>query len=163
MLTIDAPPVASARRRFHKAATVAISSAAALLGMAGANAESLAGLPPAYIGTAEHDPLRDDGGKYAELLTAAGAPLDPLSNFLETKQGYCTQYATAMVMSARSLGIPARVAIGFLPGTKRGNEYEVRAADAHAWPELYFPGLGWTRFELGLDGESRSVSIFVIP
>ncbi|TCJ91386.1 transglutaminase superfamily protein [Dermacoccus sp. SAI-028] len=83
----------------------------------------------------------------APTRTVDGAQLDPLSNFLETKQGYCTQYATAMVMSARSLGIPARVAIGFLPGTKRGNEYEVRAADAHAWPELYFPGMGWTRFE----------------
>jgi len=43
--------------------------------LAPANAESLAGLPPAYIGTAEHDPLRDDGAKYAELLTAAGIPV----------------------------------------------------------------------------------------
>jgi len=40
--------------------------------LAPANAKSLAGLPPAYIGTAEHDPLRDDGGKYAELLAAGG-------------------------------------------------------------------------------------------
>lgn len=40
--------------------------------VAPANAESLGGLPPAFIGTAEHDPLRDDGGKYAELLTEAG-------------------------------------------------------------------------------------------
>jgi acetyl esterase/lipase len=40
--------------------------------LAPANADSLAGLPPAYIGTAGHDPLRDDGAKYAELLTAAG-------------------------------------------------------------------------------------------
>ena len=42
--------------------------------LAPANAATLAGLPPAYIGTAEHDPLRDDGGKYAELLGAAGVP-----------------------------------------------------------------------------------------
>jgi acetyl esterase/lipase len=47
--------------------------------LAPANADSLAGLPPAYIGTAEHDPLRDDGGKYAELLTAAGVSV-ALSN-----------------------------------------------------------------------------------
>lgn len=43
--------------------------------VAPANAESLSGLPPAFIGTAEHDPLRDDGGRYAELLTAAGVPV----------------------------------------------------------------------------------------
>jgi acetyl esterase len=43
--------------------------------LAPANAASLTGLPPAYIGTAEHDPLRDDGGRYAELLGAAGVPV----------------------------------------------------------------------------------------
>lgn len=43
--------------------------------VAPANAASLAGLAPAFIGTAEHDPLRDDGGKYAELLSAAGVPV----------------------------------------------------------------------------------------
>ena len=44
--------------------------------LAPANAEDLSGLPPAYIGTAEHDPLRDDGARYAELLNAAGVPAD---------------------------------------------------------------------------------------
>lgn len=83
----------------------------------------------------------------APTRTVNGAPLDPLSNFLDTRQGYCTQFATAMVMGARSLGIPARLAVGFLPGTEHSKTYEVRAADAHAWVELYFPGLGWTRFD----------------
>lgn len=83
----------------------------------------------------------------APTSTVAGAPLDPLSHFLDTRQGYCTQFATTMVMSARTLGIPARLAVGFLPGTERASTFEVRAADAHAWVELYFPGLGWTRFD----------------
>ncbi len=47
--------------------------------LAPANADDLSGLPPAYIGTAEHDPLRDDGARYAELLNAAGVPAE-LSN-----------------------------------------------------------------------------------
>lgn len=78
---------------------------------------------------------------------ANGQPLDAISNFLATRRGYCTQFSTAMVMMARSVNIPARVAVGFLPGTAVADNYEVRAADAHAWPELWFPGLGWTRFE----------------
>jgi len=44
--------------------------------LAPANAADPSGLPPAYIGTAEHDPLRDDGARYAELLTAAGVPAE---------------------------------------------------------------------------------------
>lgn len=73
---------------------------------------------------------------------------DPLSNFLITRTGYCVQFATAFVMAARLRDIPARMAIGFLPGTRDIDEtYTVRAADAHAWPELWFPEIGWTRFE----------------
>jgi hypothetical protein len=50
-------------------------------------------------------------------------------------------------MMARAQGIPARMAIGFLPGQLSGEQYVVRASDAHAWPELYFQGYGWLRFE----------------
>ena len=79
---------------------------------------------------------------------ADGRPVsDPVVAFLATKQGYCVQFATAMVMMARAAGIPARMAIGFLPGTFEQGQWTVRAADAHAWPELYFPGAGWLRFE----------------
>ena len=55
--------------------------------VAPANAASLTGLAPAFIGTAEHDPLRDDGGKYAELLSAAGVPVE-LSNEPTMVHGY---------------------------------------------------------------------------
>jgi len=73
--------------------------------------------------------------------------LDPMSNFLVSRTGYCVQFASAFIMAARLKGIPARMAIGFLPGTLSNESYTVRAADAHAWPELWFPDLGWTRFE----------------
>jgi hypothetical protein len=53
-----------------------------------------------------------------------------------------------MAAMARSLGIPARVAVGFTPGTQQGDgSWLVTTKDAHAWPELYFAGLGWLRFE----------------
>lgn len=74
-------------------------------------------------------------------------PEEPLARFLETKQGYCVQFASAMIMLSRAAGIPARMAVGFLPGTADGDERVVRVSDAHAWPELWFPQLGWVRFE----------------
>ena len=100
------------------------------------------------------DYFRDTGGfNYSLTLDAtrkdpSGRPLDPISNFLVTRQGYCMQFATAMVMAARSIGVPARLGVGFLPGTVvASGSYQVKQSDAHAWPELYFPGMGWTRFE----------------
>ncbi|HMO11840.1 MAG TPA: transglutaminaseTgpA domain-containing protein, partial [Actinotalea sp.] len=73
---------------------------------------------------------------------------DPLWDFLESRSGYCVQFATAMTIMARELGIPARVGVGFLPGS-RGQDGQVTvAADrAHAWPELWFADAGWVRFE----------------
>lgn len=92
------------------------------------------------------------GGDYVYSLDLADRVPDvadePISQFLVSKQGYCVQFATAMVMMARSEGIPARMAVGFLPGElMEGSERKVVAADAHTWPELWLEGLGWTRFE----------------
>lgn len=83
---------------------------------------------------------------------------DPISLFLRSKVGYCVQFATAMVMMARESGIPARLAIGFLPGTADRGTYTVRASDAHAWPELYFDGIGWLRFEPTPSGTQGTVA-----
>jgi transglutaminase-like putative cysteine protease len=53
-----------------------------------------------------------------------------------------------MTMMARTLGIPARVGVGFLPGDNNGDgTYVVTGRKSHAWPELYFAGQGWVRFE----------------
>ena len=72
---------------------------------------------------------------------------DSVSVFLDDQSGYCVQFATGMVMLARSLNIPARLAIGFLPGTPNSDGGVVHGGDAHAWPELYFSQTGWVRFE----------------
>ncbi len=73
---------------------------------------------------------------------------DILLQFLDVKRGYCVHFASAMAAMARALGIPARVAVGFLPGRQgREGAWTVTPRDAHAWPELYFAGSGWVRFE----------------
>lgn len=71
-----------------------------------------------------------------------------LESFLVNKVGYCEQFAAAMAYLSRLAGIPARVVVGFTPGTLRNDgRYVVTNRDAHAWPELYFPSTGWVRFE----------------
>jgi len=73
---------------------------------------------------------------------------DAVSQFLDTKTGYCVHFATTMVMMARSLGIPSRMGLGYLGGQLSDDGvWEVLGGDAHTWPELYFPGEGWVRFE----------------
>jgi len=73
---------------------------------------------------------------------------DAVWDFLEDRRGYCVQFATAMAMMARTLDIPSRVGVGFLPGQRTDDgTYVVTGRLAHAWPELYFDGLGWVRFE----------------
>ncbi len=64
------------------------------------------------------------------------------------RTGYCEYYATAMALMARSVGLPARVAVGFAPGERlEEGTYLYRESNAHAWVEIYFPGYGWQIFE----------------
>jgi transglutaminase-like putative cysteine protease len=64
------------------------------------------------------------------------------------KRGYCQQFAWAFAVLARLVGIPSRIVVGYTAGTSTsGTSWQVTTADAHAWPELYFPGEGWLRFE----------------
>ena len=77
-----------------------------------------------------------------------GSGYRALENFLlRDRRGYCEQFAAAMAMMARVVGIPSRVSVGFLPGERDGDTYRVSIRDMHAWPELYFSGYGWVRFE----------------
>lgn len=81
------------------------------------------------------------------LKVPQGNSDDAIANFLEVRQGFCEQFAATMALFARMEGIPARVAVGFTYGERSGNAYVVTTKDAHAWPELYFPGAGWLPFE----------------
>ena len=75
---------------------------------------------------------------------------DPLEWILfDLKQGFCNYYASAEVLMLRSVGIPARMAVGFAEGVfdRETNTYTVRGLDSHAWPEVYFPSIGWIEFE----------------
>lgn len=67
----------------------------------------------------------------------------------DLQEGYCDYYATSMVVLARAAGLPARMAVGYVAGSydPMNARYIVTEADAHAWPEIYFPEYGWVRFE----------------
>lgn len=90
--------------------------------------------------------------KYSVRKAPEGGIGDTLETFLSPKDGgrvgYCEQFAAAMAIMARTVGIPARLAVGFLRPTLIGpGVWEYRSHDLHAWPELYFEGAGWVRFE----------------
>jgi transglutaminase-like putative cysteine protease len=94
------------------------------------------------------DWFASDGGFTYDTRVRAGSGSAAIVNFLEQKEGFCVHFAFSMAAMARTLGIPARVAVGFTPGTAAADgRMDVGLKDAHAWPELYFEGVGWTRFE----------------
>ncbi len=99
----------------------------------------------------------DDGVGNAALLHFIGT--DPGS-----RVGYCEQFAAAFAVMARTLDIPARVAIGFLqphPGTAQ-DEWVYKAHDLHAWPEVYFEGSGWVRFEPTPGSRSGTPPVYTV-
>jgi hypothetical protein len=80
------------------------------------------------------------------------------------RRGYCQQYAWAFAVLARLLGIPSRIAIGYTAGAHSANgNWHVSTADAHAWPELYFPGWGWLRFEPTPHGATGGQGTATVP
>jgi transglutaminase-like putative cysteine protease len=73
-----------------------------------------------------------------------------IKRFLTTRTGYCEQFAGTFAAMARTLGVPARVAVGFTPGESVSGDptlRQVRGRHAHAWPEVWFEGVGWVPFE----------------
>lgn len=87
---------------------------------------------------------------YTETVPTPPANRDPIEWFLfDQRAGFCNYYASAEVLMLRSLGVPARMVVGFAQGTWEPDResYVVLSKDSHAWPEIYFPGLGWVPFE----------------
>lgn len=77
-----------------------------------------------------------------------GTGISAIEAFLARRSGFCVHFASTMAVMARALGIPARVDVGFTPGEKvDATTWSVSTHDAHAWPELYFQGVGWVPFE----------------
>ncbi|MCL2351061.1 MAG: transglutaminase domain-containing protein [Firmicutes bacterium] len=73
---------------------------------------------------------------------------DFTAHFLETKEGYCVYFATAMTVLARCAGLPARYVEGFaLEGTEKRGLYQATGRTGHAWSEVYFEGIGWLTFD----------------
>ncbi len=87
-------------------------------------------------------------GFHYSLTVKAQDGVPAIESFLQTKTGFCEQFAATMAAMARALGIPAMVAEGFTPGEEQSDgSFQVTTHDAHAWPMLYFDGFGWIRFE----------------
>jgi transglutaminase-like putative cysteine protease len=108
---------------------------------------------------------------YSETIPAPPRDQEPLDWVLfDHQEAFCNYYASAEIVMLRSLGIPARLAVGYAEGERTSTEeteptlgpgmenvpqefgasmniYTVRHRDAHSWPEVYFPGYGWVEFE----------------
>ncbi|EME97270.1 DUF4129 domain-containing protein [Streptomyces mobaraensis NBRC 13819 = DSM 40847] len=98
------------------------------------------------------------GGFTYDTDVRTGGDDEAVARFLEEKRGFCVHFSFSMAAMARTLGIPARVAVGFTAGDRQEDgSMSVGSKDAHAWPELYFEGAGWTRFEPTPSRGSRPV------
>ena len=91
-------------------------------------------------------------GDYQYQVNLGPRGSDPIETFLTERRGFCQQFAGTFALMARALGIPSRVATGFTWGepstTEDGRtQYTVTGRHTHAWPEVYFQGLGWVPFE----------------
>ncbi len=85
---------------------------------------------------------------YSTELPPLPADKDPVLWVLtDYKQGFCMYAASAEVLLLRAQGIPARLAVGFAQGVLENGNYHVQRDDSHAWPEVFFPNIGWVEFE----------------
>src|SRR6185312_10846961 len=76
-----------------------------------------------------------------------GSGIDAVAEFLRQREGYCIHYASAFALMARTLNMPSRIVVGYLPGVANGDAvdretvYSVTSGQLHAWPEIFFEGI----------------------
>lgn len=99
------------------------------------------------------------GGEFEYSLEAPveegfdGSGAEAVARFLEVRKGYCIHFASAFALMARTMQMPSRVVVGYLPGVATDETidgqtvYSVSSRQLHAWPEVYFEGVGWVSFE----------------
>ncbi|MBM7505072.1 DUF3488 and DUF4129 domain-containing transglutaminase family protein [Agromyces aurantiacus] len=121
-------------------------------------AEVTASAPTRYDAAVEIQAfLRSSAFAYSEEAPVEGGfdggGFDAIAQFLEVREGYCVHFASTMAVLAREVGIPSRISVGYTSGTPTDRRVddevvvEVDSHDLHAWPELYFEGVGWVPFE----------------
>ena len=102
------------------------------------------------------------GLRYSTEIAPPPVGRDPVDWFLtESQVGFCTYFASSMITMLRSLGVPARLAVGFAPGDFNDEDqaWQVVGGNYHAWPEVYFSDFGWVDFEPTPAGIQRSLSL----
>ena len=113
-------------------------------------ANSSAGDPHTYDKVAAIEQWMTSHVHYTTDIPPLPAGADAVDSFLfGARRGYCEQISTATVVMLRSLGIPAREAVGYVPGPFNPitDLYDIQARDAHAWVQVWFPGYGWQNFD----------------
>ncbi|MGH9195874.1 MAG: DUF4129 domain-containing transglutaminase family protein, partial [Acidimicrobiia bacterium] len=114
-------------------------------------AHSIAGKEPTVLGkTLAIQRWLKNNTEYDLTIPPLPKGAEAVDHFLfEEKRGYCEQIASSMAVMLRSLGVPARFAVGYEAGERNifSGFFEVRAHDAHSWVEVYFPAVGWVQFD----------------
>ena len=109
-----------------------------------------AGLDRDYDKIRSLEQWMNDNTTYSLDAPLAPQGVDVVDHFLfESRQGWCEQIASSLVVMARLAGVPARLATGYAPGEwdPVGGRFVVRERDAHAWAEVWFPDHGWVTFD----------------
>jgi hypothetical protein len=104
------------------------------------------------------------GFTYDDRVSAGHGTNDILRFLVQTRRGYCEQFAGTMAVMVRTLGYPSRVAVGFQPGNRDSEgRFHVTTKQAHAWPEIFFPTFGWLGFEPTPTRDNPVAAPYLLP